>query len=78
MTRPVRSLLHSALKMCSALIGGDRAKPSATIPDVFTHDPKAQGPQNLDDPFLDTEAQARVGETIARAVRHEPPKSTQT
>jgi hypothetical protein len=78
MTRPVRSLLHSALKMCSALIGGDRAKPSATIPEVFIHDPKAQGPQNLDDPILDTEAQARVGETIARAVRHEPPKSTQT
>jgi hypothetical protein len=78
MTRPVRSLLHSALKMCSALIGGNRAKPSVAIPEVFIHDPKAQGPQNLDDPFLDTKAQARVGETIARVARHEPPKSNQT
>jgi len=74
MTRQVRSLLRSALKMCSALLGGERAKPGAGIPEVFIHDPKAQGPQNLDDPFLDTEAQARVGETIARAARHESPK----
>jgi hypothetical protein len=74
MTRQVRSLLRSALKMCSAFIGGDRAKPSADIPEVFIHDPKAQGPQNLDDPFLDTKAQLRLGETIARAARREPPK----
>jgi hypothetical protein len=74
MTRQVRSLLRSALKMCSALLGGERSKPGAGIPEVFIHDPKAQGPQNLDDPFLDTEAQSRVGETIARAVRHESPK----
>jgi hypothetical protein len=74
MTHQVRSLLRSALKICSALIGGDRAKPGAGIPDVFIHDPKARGPQNLDDPFLDAEAQSRVGETIARAARHKPPK----
>ena len=74
MTRHGRSLLRSALKMCSALIGGHRAKPSVGIPEVFIHDPKAQGPQDLDDPFLNTEAQSRVGETIARAARHDPPK----
>jgi hypothetical protein len=42
---------------------------------VIIHDPAAQGPQDLDDPFLDTKAQARVGQVIARAARRpESPK----
>jgi hypothetical protein len=71
MTWPVRSLLSAALKTCSAFIGGGRAKSGEHIPEVFVHNPEAQGPQNLDDPFLDTNAQARVGEIIARAARRD-------
>ena len=35
-------------------------------PDVTIHDPDAQKPKNLDDPFLDPEVQARIGKFIAR------------
>jgi hypothetical protein len=66
------------LKTCSAFVGGDRAKSGGRLPEVFVHDPEAQGPQNLDDPFLDTSAQARVGEMIARAARPELRKLNET
>ena len=42
----------------------------APVPPVIVHDPAAQGPQNLDDPFLDAKAQERIGRAIAdRAAR---------
>jgi len=78
MAWPVRSLLSAALKTCSAFVGGDRAKSGRRIPEVFIHDPEAQGPRNLDDPFLDANAQARVGETIARAARPDLRKINET
>lgn len=33
---------------------------------VIVHDPQAQDPKNLDDPFIDPEVQERIGELIAR------------
>ena len=38
-------------------------------PDVVVHDPAAQGPHNLDDPFFDRDVQTRVGDVIAGAVQ---------
>lgn len=35
--------------------------------DVVFHDPSAQKAQNLDDPFLDPEAQRRIGKLIGDA-----------
>jgi hypothetical protein len=34
---------------------------------VIVHDPHAQDPKNLDDPFVDPEVQERIGKFIARA-----------
>lgn len=34
---------------------------------VFLHDPGAQRPQDLDDPFYDPKVQARVGDAISNA-----------
>jgi hypothetical protein len=62
--------LRAALKMWSLIV--DRQS-RERIPEVVLHDPKAQGPQNLDNPFLDTKAQARVGDLIGRAARRSIP-----
>ena len=34
---------------------------------VFLHDPAAERPHDLDDPFFDNNAQARMGKAIANA-----------
>jgi hypothetical protein len=34
---------------------------------VVVHDPHAQDPKNLDDPFIDPNVQERIGKFIARA-----------
>jgi hypothetical protein len=36
---------------------------------VFLHDPGAQRPHDLDDPFYDPKVQARVGDAISRATQ---------
>ena len=41
----------------------DRA---AGSPNVFVHDPGAQGPRDLDDPFIDPKVQSRIGDVIAK------------
>jgi hypothetical protein len=47
-----------------------RRKESAQpLPEVIIHDPAAQRAQDLDDPFLDQTAQARVADLIAKARR---------
>jgi hypothetical protein len=37
------------------------------LPPVVIHDPSADGPKNLDDPFTDETVQANVGRVIATA-----------
>jgi hypothetical protein len=69
MATPTRSFLRMALNAWSFVIGGHRAGSTDPIPEVIIHDPGAQGAQNLDHPFLDTNAQARVCELIGRAAR---------
>jgi hypothetical protein len=36
---------------------------------VVLHDPGAQGPHDLDDPFFDPKVQARIGDAIANATQ---------
>ena len=38
-------------------------------PGVFLHDPAADRPHDLDDPFFDNKAQARIGKAIANAMQ---------
>lgn len=68
MTSVLRSLMRAASYAWSAVTGGDQARPAERSPGVVVHDPAAQKAQNLDDPFLETAAQERVGNLIARAV----------
>jgi hypothetical protein len=78
--RPRRALSHPAIEKASAMIAralkiigqsllrmtGQKARPAEG---VIVHDPAADAPHDLDDPFYDPDVQARVGETIAGAMR---------
>ena len=49
-------------------VAGQKAKPPSG-PRVLLHDPGAERPHDLDDPFLDQEVQARMGKAISTAAR---------
>ena len=44
-------------------ITGQKDSPS---PDVIVHDPAAERPHDLDDPFFDKKIQSRIGDVIAK------------
>jgi hypothetical protein len=67
MANPARSLLCSAHNAWLTLIGRNRG--SHRNKEVFLHDPEAEKPKNLDDPFHDAATQERVAKVIARAAR---------
>jgi hypothetical protein len=76
MTKPVRPSFNAALRVWATFIG-TIFKRSARIRGVFLHDPAADRPKNLDNPFHDAGAQERVGDLIARSTRsaeRKPPK----
>jgi hypothetical protein len=39
------------------------------MPPVLLHDPAAQGPHDLDDPYLDENVQKRFGGTISKSMQ---------
>jgi hypothetical protein len=47
-----------------------RSRCETAAPAVVLHDPTAQRPHNLDDPFFDLKVQARFGDVIASAGRN--------
>jgi hypothetical protein len=58
------SLLQTVRGFWFAIIGQrNRAR---ALPKVIVHDPAAQGPHDLDDPFIDPKVQSRVGDVVAR------------
>jgi hypothetical protein len=63
MPGPVQ-LASQTMQKFWALVYGEGA-PAA--PEVVVHDPAAQGPRDLDDPFIDDRAQTRAGDVIAGA-----------
>ena len=42
---------------------------TSDYPDVIVHDPAAQAPHDLDDPFFERDAQTRMAGVIASAVQ---------
>jgi hypothetical protein len=42
------------------------ANNKSTLPKVFLHDPAAQRPHNLDDPYFDPKIQSRMAEVISK------------
>jgi hypothetical protein len=50
-----------------ALTGQQSPAPASTPPPAVLHDPAAQQPHDLDDPFFDGKVQTRMGDVIAQA-----------
>ena len=44
---------------------GRPAEPAAPLPEVIVHDPEAERPHDLDDPFFDPQVQSRIADVIA-------------
>jgi hypothetical protein len=60
MAGPLQSISQSARKFWSGLTG-------QTAPAVVLHDPAAQRPRDLDDPFFNDKEQKRMADVISHA-----------
>lgn len=69
----MRDLIRRLVRPISGFLPASLSSPPV---DVVIHNPAADGPQNLDDPFVDAEAQRRVGEFIARNAAKRGPTET--
>jgi hypothetical protein len=63
-TSRARTLLQRVGKYWSKFTGQNKKHAA-----VVLHDPAAQGPHDLDDPFFDPKVQARIGDAIASATQ---------
>jgi hypothetical protein len=68
MAKQSRSILDSVLGCWSRWVGRN-PRTSRGVRGVVLHDPDAQKPKDLDNPFVDAAAQGRVGDLISRAHR---------
>ena len=66
MPGPIHSLFQSLRQMWSSP-AADPAPANPEHPEVIVHDPAAQGPHDLDDPFFDSRVQSRMADVIANA-----------
>ena len=57
------TLAQTFRDLWSAITGQQPAKP--VLPEVVIHDPGADGPHDLDDPFFDPKVQSRMADVIA-------------
>jgi hypothetical protein len=58
------SLAQTIRHFWSAMIGQDSVREPAP-PEVIVHDPGAERPHDLDDPFFDPKVQSRMASVIA-------------
>ena len=73
MAKQARSIFNSALSFWSSLVGRNRRTPQR-LHGVVLHDPEAEKPKDLDNPFVDAEAQERIGDLISRHAEGETKK----
>jgi hypothetical protein len=61
--------LSQAFRQFWSVLTGKKLVGSETraLSDVVLHDPAAQRPHDLDDPFVDPKVQTRIGDAIANA-----------
>jgi hypothetical protein len=64
---PIQTLSQRLRRLWSG--DADTPATSSDAPAVIVHDPAAQGPRDLDDPFFDRDVQARAADLIA-SVHH--------
>jgi hypothetical protein len=64
------STLSQVFRNCWSAVTGKKHSARETLypSEVVLHDPGAQRPHDLDDPFVDPTAQARMGDAIASAM----------
>jgi len=70
MVSPIHTMPQSIRSLWSVVTGHKHAAHAAHAPakpDVLVHDPAAQRPHDLDDPFFDLKVQARIANVIAHA-----------
>lgn len=66
MPGPIDRLFQSLRQLWSSP-ASDAAPANPEHPEVIVHDPAAQGPHDLDDPFFDNRVQSRIADVIAHA-----------
>jgi hypothetical protein len=67
MVNSPRSFLESAARIWSGLLGREPDGADGRIHGVILHDPDAQKPKDLDNPFYDAGSQERIGALIAQS-----------
>jgi hypothetical protein len=67
MANLVRPFMRSALRVLSVVFARRARPPSGRIQGVILHDPDAEKPKDLDNPFYTATSQERVGDLIARS-----------
>ena len=67
----LRALLSNAWSAATAKATGRVSR----RPAFFIHDPEAENPKDLDDPFIDPNVQERIGQLIARASTARKPRT---
>jgi hypothetical protein len=72
MAGPLTSLSQAVRNFWGTVIGRTPAADEpARTPPVVLHDPAAQRPHDLDDPFFDDKVQSRMADVIASAGQHQ-------
>jgi hypothetical protein len=66
MPGPIQSMLQSLRQLWSPA-PAEETPAIREHPEVIVHDPAAQGPHDLDDPFFDSGVQSRIADVIASA-----------
>jgi hypothetical protein len=65
----MHTMLQNIRRFWSAMTGQKRSDRETAPPPSVLHDPAAQRPHDLDDPYFDPKVQKRVGDVIANSVR---------
>ena len=63
------TMLQTIGRFWSAVTGHKHTDQEATARPAVLHDPAAQQPHDLDDPYFDPKVQKRVGDVIAKSVQ---------
>ena len=65
----IRSMLQAVRRFWMAAIGQKSPYPQVAARDAIVHDPAAQRPHNLDDPYFDLKVQKRFADVISHSMR---------
>jgi hypothetical protein len=69
MAGPIRTMLQAVRFVWFAVTGQKHLSGEPAVPAVVLHDPAAQRPHDLDDPFFNVKVQARIADVIAHTMQ---------